>query len=107
MLMNDFYANRANRLDWIENKANRVGWIGTVAFAINFIIEEPKLTGTNPCDLCIVGTSLPETSAQPYSVELVIPKKNFRDRYAKAAQSEWFKKAYDNRSIGDIMGLDS
>lgn len=30
-------------------------------------------------------------------------KKSFRERYAKMARSESFKKAYENKSVGDII----
>ena len=34
------------------------------------------------------------------------PKKNFRKRYAQMTKSEWFKKAYSNKSVGDIIEMD-
>lgn len=33
-------------------------------------------------------------------------KKNFRERYAQMTKSEWFKKAYSNKSVGDIIEVD-
>lgn len=33
-------------------------------------------------------------------------KKNFRKRYARMAKSDWFKRAYDNKSIGDVIDVD-
>ncbi len=30
-------------------------------------------------------------------------KKNFRERYAKMASSSWFKHAYENKSVGDLI----
>jgi hypothetical protein len=36
----------------------------------------------------------------------VIPKKSFSDRYAKLGRSNWFKTAYENKSIGEVVGID-
>ncbi len=33
-------------------------------------------------------------------------KKSFRARYAKMAKSEWFKNAYENKSVGEIIEVD-
>lgn len=33
-------------------------------------------------------------------------KKSFRKRYARMAKSDWFKRAYDNKSIGDVIDVD-
>lgn len=33
-------------------------------------------------------------------------KKNFRERYARMVKSEWFQKAYNNKSVGDIIEVD-
>lgn len=33
-------------------------------------------------------------------------KKNFRDRYKRIAQSEWFKKTHSGMSIGEIMTIE-
>lgn len=30
----------------------------------------------------------------------------FLERYAKIAQSKWFKKAYENQSIGEIIEVE-
>lgn len=35
-----------------------------------------------------------------------LTKKNFRERYKKIAQSEWFKKTHSGMSIGEIMTID-
>lgn len=33
-------------------------------------------------------------------------KKNFRDRYKKIAQSEWFKNTHSGMSIGEVMAIE-
>ena len=33
-------------------------------------------------------------------------KKNFREYYARMVKSAWFKRAYDNKSVGDIIKVD-
>jgi len=33
-------------------------------------------------------------------------KKSFRERYARMVKSEWFKKAYNDKSVGDIIEVD-
>lgn len=33
-------------------------------------------------------------------------KKSFRERYTRMVNSEWFKKTYDNKSVGDIIEVD-
>ena len=33
-------------------------------------------------------------------------RKSFRERYARMVKSEWFKKTYDNKSVGDIIEVD-
>ena len=31
--------------------------------------------------------------------------KNYKERYKKIGESEWFKKHYENKSIGDIIDI--
>lgn len=33
-------------------------------------------------------------------------KKNFRDRYKKIAQSEWFKNTHSGMSVGEVMVIE-
>ena len=33
-------------------------------------------------------------------------KKNFREHYAHMVKSKWFKRAYDNKSVGDVIDVD-
>ena len=33
-------------------------------------------------------------------------KKDYRERYKRIAESEWFKKAYHNKSIGEIIPIE-
>lgn len=33
-------------------------------------------------------------------------KKNFRERYARMATSSWFKRTYENKSVGDLIAVD-
>ena len=33
-------------------------------------------------------------------------KKSFRERYARMVKSEWFKKVYEDKSVGDILEVD-
>ncbi len=35
-----------------------------------------------------------------------IPRKSIRDRYRRIAKSQWFKNAYDNRSIGEVLTIE-
>lgn len=32
--------------------------------------------------------------------------KNFKEQYERISQSEWFKKAYGNKSVGDIIPIE-
>lgn len=34
------------------------------------------------------------------------PKKNYQERMNKMVKSEWFRNAYENKSIGEVMVLD-
>lgn len=36
----------------------------------------------------------------------VIPHKSIRDRYRRIAKSQWFKDAYENHSIGEMMAIE-
>lgn len=49
--------------------------------------------------------SLPSTNVQ--SVVYASPrKKNFRESYAKMAKSKWFKEAYENKSVGELIEIE-
>ena len=34
-----------------------------------------------------------------------VAKKDFRERYKRISKSEWFKKAYDGKSIGEVIPI--
>ena len=44
-------------------------------------------------------------TSQNLSANILIAKKSYRDRYQRIAQSEWFKRSYENRSIGELLSL--
>jgi hypothetical protein len=35
-----------------------------------------------------------------------IAKYNYAERYRLMAQAEWFKKAYKNKSLGEVIGIE-
>lgn len=34
------------------------------------------------------------------------PKKNFRELYKKLVQSKWFKRIYEDKSVGEIIKIE-
>ena len=76
------------------------------AFSVNAFAQES--TEDISADSCIpVQTELNYTETpgtdKTYSFST---KKNFRDRYKRIAQSEWFKKTHSGMSIGEIIAIE-
>ncbi len=76
------------------------------AFSVNAYARET--TENNPADSCIpiqMELNYSETlgTDKTYSFPA---KKDFRVRYKKIAQSEWFKKTHYGMGIGEIMSIE-
>ena len=58
-------------------------------------------------DSVVMAQTYDYSATYVQETKYVSPKKrNFRERYAQMAKSEWFKKAYNNKSVGDIIEVD-
>lgn len=63
--------------------------------------ETENVTTTTRIENYYEATSIP--NAETFSN---IQKPNYLDRYSEISSSDWFTKAYDDRSLGDILGIE-
>lgn len=55
----------------------------------------------------VVGYSCNLSSTNARTAVYASPrKKNFREAYAKMAKSKWFKEAYENKSVGELIEIE-
>ena len=78
----------------------------TSAFSVNAFAQE-SIEEVSVDSRILIQTELNYTATQDtvktYSFSA---KKNFRDRYKRIAQSEWFKKTHSGMSIGEVMTIE-
>lgn len=75
------------------------------AFSVNSKAQDLSEVTMGSCFAVITELSSTETfnTDKIYSFPT---KKNFRERYKRIAQSEWFKKTHSSMSIGEIMTIE-
>jgi hypothetical protein len=75
--------------------------------------EKMKITHADPA-IEYIPTIQPYT-ADPNNIKTIVcpektcifvPQKSYRERYKKIAKSEWFNRAYENMTVGDIVLID-
>lgn len=76
------------------------------AFSVNVLAKESvDVNSADSSNLIRTELNFTETFSidNTYSFSA---KKNFRDRYKRIAQSDWFKKTHSGMSVGEVMTIE-
>lgn len=77
------------------------------AFSVNAIVHEStaNIPADNSCVFIQQRMNYMETFGTDKTYSFT-KKKNFRDRYKRIAQSEWFKNTHSGMSVGEVMAIE-
>lgn len=76
------------------------------AFSVNAFAQESKENISADSSILIQKVLNYTETLGTYKTYSYSKKKNFRDRYKRIAQSEWFKKTHSGMSIGEVMAIE-
>lgn len=103
--MEDTMTNSSQNF-WFLNKYGLLAVSLASAVSVNASVQK-SIEGIS-ADSCIsIQTGLNNTVTFGADKTYSFPtKKNFRDRYKRIAQSEWFEKTHSGMSIGEIITIE-
>ena len=83
--------------------------IGTIVFNARHIVkmgtdEDSMVDIKAPLDAVLYLTSLLDLTNQEHDTHKI--KRSIKERYKKISDSQWFKDAYEGKSIGEIMEIE-
>lgn len=64
-----------------------------------------QYSGNNICVL-EQPSVMTEVSLSFQQYHNIAPRKNYRELYKKVSQSKWYKEAYNNKSVGEILSIE-
>ena len=77
-----------------------------MASEISPMYDDRKATFTPAGPYTLDHSQMIVTSYHVISADTVIPKRNFRERYARIARTSWFSRSYVGKSLGDTIQVE-
>ena len=75
--------------------------VNAVAVDVNrtFVVSQAN-------SICLQSVMDTESLFSQENYCVFVPRKSYRDRYRKLGKTEWFRKAYHDMSVGEIMEIE-
>jgi len=87
-------------------KLSLFGSATTATLTIRLMLAGPQLETGSQLETYLLPNNT--DSIELFGLSSNIPnKKDFRNRYKQISESQWFNDAYENKSLGDLVGIDA
>lgn len=89
-----------------SRKLNFIGSATTATLTIGLMLSAPQLETGSQAETCSLLSNTGNIELAGISSNIP-QKKDFRNRYKQISDSQWFNDAYENKSLGDLVGIDA
>ena len=86
--------------------SNLFGSATTATLTIGLMLTVPQLETGSQVETCLLPSNTDNIELTGLSSNIP-QKKDFRNRYKQISKSQWFNDAYENKSLGDLVGIDA
>lgn len=87
-------------------KLNLIGSATTATLTIGLMFTVPQLETGSQAETCSLLSNTDNIELSGLSSNIP-QKKDFISRYKQISESQWFNDAYENKSLGDLIGIDA